>query len=110
VTLDEVGPAVSDDDYEDLVADVRDECVRVAGGSEDSISTVCIPRLPRRDGPPPQDEKPPIGYEYVFVVCATAEVAAKVRRALDGRPFAERNVKCVDSGRFDRGNLPPSCV
>lgn len=111
VTLDEVGPLVSDEDYEDLVADVRDECVRVSGGSETSIVSVCIPRLPCRDAPQtPHDDPAPVGFGYVFVVCASADVAATVRRALDGRPFAGRNVTCLDVSGFKRENLPPSCA
>ncbi|KAF9915015.1 U2 small nuclear RNA auxiliary factor 2 [Lobosporangium transversale] len=68
-----------DQDYEEIVEDVRDEC-----GKFGQVIDIKIPR--------PVDGQPVSGVGKIFVKYNTVDEAAIASRALSGRKFAERTV------------------
>ncbi|KAL0371605.1 UNVERIFIED_CONTAM: Splicing factor U2af large subunit B [Sesamum calycinum] len=83
-----------DDDYEDIVEDMRTEC-----GKFGTLVNVIIPR------PLPSGEMPP-GVGKVFLEYADTESATKARQGLNGRTFGGNEVVAVfyPENKFSEGD------
>ncbi|KAL0304164.1 UNVERIFIED_CONTAM: Splicing factor U2af large subunit B [Sesamum radiatum] len=83
-----------DDDYEDIVEDMRTEC-----GKFGTLVNVIIPR------PLPSGEMPP-GVGKVFLEYADTESATKARQGLNGRKFGGNEVVAVfyPENKFSEGD------
>ncbi|KAK6121931.1 hypothetical protein DH2020_044321 [Rehmannia glutinosa] len=91
VTVDELK---DDDEYEDIVEDMRTEC-----GKFGTLVNVVIPR------PSPSGEMDP-GVGKVFLEYADIESATKARQGLNGRKFGGNEVLAVfyPENKFSQGN------
>ncbi|KAJ2887571.1 hypothetical protein FB639_001219 [Coemansia asiatica] len=72
----------NDEEYEDIVEDVRDECM--------SYGTVEDLQIPRQDPDQPDTKVPGVG--KIFIKYSTPEQATKALNALAGRQFMGRTV------------------
>lgn len=86
---------LNDEDYQDILLDVREECEKFGG-----VEEIKIPRPPsdvtmRRDGP---------GVGKVFVKFDKEESTTKALQSLGGRKFADRTVITIyyDDDKFEQ--------
>jgi len=94
VTLEELN---SEEDYDDIMEDVRDEC--------GTYGTVISVKIPRPDPDVPPEAQPGVG--QIFVQFDDISGASKALEALHGRQFAGRTVEGTffDEEKYSSGDL-----